>query len=124
MKITIDKLIQPEQKELSVVFLQQYKYRAVLQDTPGTHVSGVEASILKHIFKQSQDYMAREEDPRRVVPLSTLPDPRVDAVLYFLSPHYLKPQDVELMTRLSGFVPLIPIIAKVFDPLGDSAHLV
>lgn len=85
---------------------------------------GVEASILKHIFKQSQDYMAKEEDPRRVVPLSTLPDPRVDAVLYFLSPHYLKPQDVELMTRLSGFVPLIPIIAKVFDPLANFAPLV
>ena len=85
----------------------------VLQDTPGTHMPGVEGTILKHIFKQSQDYMAKEEDPRRVVPLSTLPDPRVDAVLYFLSPHYLKPQDVELMTRLSSFVPLIPIIAKV-----------
>ena len=87
------------------------------QDTPGTHMQGVEAGIMKHILRQNQDYMAKEEDPRRVVPLSTLPDPRVDIVLFFLSPHYLKSQDVELMTRLSGFVPLVPIIAKVCQPM-------
>jgi len=94
----------------------------VLQDTPGTHIPGVDAAILKHILKQSRDYMSQEENPRRVVPLSNLPDPRVDVALVFLSPHYLKPGDVELMTKLAKFVPVVPIIAKVhcslpFHPL-------
>lgn len=84
-----------------------------MQDTPGTHSAGADTAILKHILKQNQEYMAREEDPRRVVPMSTLPDPRVDVCLYFLSPHFLKPQDVALMTRLSELVPVVPIIAKV-----------
>jgi hypothetical protein len=87
-----------------------------MQDTPGTHLAGVDNAILKHIIKQNRDYMSKEEDPKRVVPLSTLPDPRVDAALFFLSPHYLKPQEVELMTKVAKFVPVVPIIAKVLLP--------
>jgi len=88
------------------------KIHYLIQDTPGTHIPGVDAAILKHILKQSRDYMSQEENPRRVVPLSNLPDPRVDVALVFLSPHYLKPGDVELMTKLAKFVPVVPIIAK------------
>lgn len=90
-----------------------YLKKVALQDTPGTHITGAEASIMKHILKQNRDYMAKEEDPKRVVPLSSLPDPRVDVVLFFISPYYLKPQDVQFMTRLSSVVPVIPIVAKV-----------
>ena len=84
-----------------------------VQDTPGTHFAGAGACVLEHVAQQSREYMAMEEDPKRVVPLSTLPDPRVDVCIFFLSPHFLKPQDVSLMTRLSASVPVVPIIAKV-----------
>ena len=84
-----------------------------VQDTPGTHFAGAGACVLEHVAQQSREYMAMEEDPKRVVPLSTLPDPRVDVCIFFLSPHFLKPQDVSLMTRLSASVPVVPVIAKV-----------
>lgn len=84
-----------------------------MQDTPGTHIADAERCIVHYVMRQTQEYMAKEQDPKRVVPLSSLPDPRVDVCLYFLSPHFLKPQDISLMTKLSELAPVVPIIAKV-----------
>ena len=84
-----------------------------VQDTPGVHLPGAPEAILEHVLSQSRKFMTAEEDPKRVVPMSALPDPRVDACIFFLPPHFLKPQDIQLITQLSELVPVVPVIAKV-----------
>lgn len=53
------------------------------------------------------------QDARRLGPMHTAPDPRVDVTLYFCNPHRIKEMDVAFMARVSEVVPVIPILAKV-----------
>ena len=76
-------------------------------------MAGCDNIVVEHVRKQNGDYMAMERDSKRAVPLSSLPDPRVDMALYFLSPFFIKPQDIRTIVKLSAFVPVVPIIAKV-----------
>jgi Septin len=87
--------------------------RGGLQDTPGLNSQEDVEVVLDYVRAQLQAYIAAEEDPRRSQPMSRLPDPRVDVVLYLVAPHALKPQDIVAMTRLSLLVPVVPLLAKV-----------
>ena len=68
--------------------------------------------IREFITQQFEDYLQHETrlDRRGL----TIPDSRVHACLYFISPvgHGLKPLDIEFMRTFQDSVNIIPIIAK------------
>jgi septin family protein len=57
--------------------------------------------------------MRGPQDQRRRMPLTSYEDSRVDACLYFIAPHNLRPLDLALMRRIGALTPVVPIIAKV-----------
>ena len=56
------------------------------------------------------------QDARRLGPMHKTPDPRADVCLYFISPHRCKSIDVEFIAKLSGVVPVVPVLSKVPPP--------
>lgn len=44
---------------------------------------------------------------KRCGPLHKFPDARVDAALFFIPPHRLRPIDVDFITELSELVPVV-----------------
>ncbi|KAK9862901.1 hypothetical protein WJX84_011679 [Apatococcus fuscideae] len=83
-----------------------------IQDTPPVNLVGAADAILYYIQSQSHQYLTNEDDPARRCPVSSFVDCRVDAVLYLVPPHSLKPSDISLMATLSKLVPVIPLLAK------------
>ena len=63
------------------------------------------------LFKHDQ--LAKDK-PRLMGAFGTaeLPDPRVHLCLYFLNGHHIKKADLEFIKSLSGYVNILPIIAK------------
>ena len=53
------------------------------------------------------------QDKTRVVPLSALPDCRVDVCLAFIAPHKFTADEAAGLAAISELVPVIPVMAKV-----------
>ncbi|KAK9827906.1 hypothetical protein WJX74_008536 [Apatococcus lobatus] len=102
----IEVQVQPEDSETVTSF------HYCIQDTPPVNLPGAADSILYYIQKQSHQYLSNEDNPSRRRPVSSFVDCRVDACLYLVPPHSLKPSDVTLMASLSKIVPVIPLLAK------------
>ena len=88
--------------------------RLTVIDTPGfgDYVNNRDSwmPIIEFLDDQHESFMLQEQQPKRVDKI----DLRVHACLYFIRPtgHSLKPLDIEVMTRLSSRVNLIPVVAK------------
>lgn len=53
------------------------------------------------------------QDPSRTLPLSQLPDSRVDVCLWFIRPGIFPAEHAAIVAKLSQTIHVIPIIAKV-----------
>ena len=53
------------------------------------------------------------QDKNRVVPLSALPDSRVDICLALIAPHKFTAKEAAGLAAVSKLVPVIPVMAKV-----------
>lgn len=89
--------------------------KLTVTDTPGfgdlvDNSRGFDA-IIQHITQQYDDYITVELSKHRA---PRIPDTRVHALLYFISPtgHGLKPLDIAFMKRVHTLVNLVPVIAK------------
>ena len=93
---------------------KNFRVRLTVIDTPGfgDYVNNRDSwvPLIDFIDDQHEHYMRQEQQPERGV----IDDLRVHACLYFIAPtgHTLKPLDIEVMSRLSQRVNLIPVIAK------------
>jgi len=93
---------------------KNFKVRLNIIDTPGfgDNVNNREAwqPIVEFIDDQHESYMRQDQQPNRRDRI----DMRVHACLYFIRPtgHGLKPLDIEVLTKLSTRVNVIPVIAK------------
>ncbi|WFD36596.1 Septin spn4 [Malassezia cuniculi] len=93
---------------------KNFRVRLTVIDTPGfgDYVNNRDSwvPLVDFIDDQHEHYMRQEQQPERGV----MDDLRVHACLYFIAPtgHTLKPLDIEVMSRLSQRVNLIPVIAK------------
>ena len=56
------------------------------------------------------------------MPLECCYDPRVDVCLLFMSGEGLSSQDIKLVQGLAGLVPVVPVIAKVWQPGSGAAQ--
>jgi septin family protein len=93
----------------------------LVQDTPGygdfdhqNDACAQRKAILDYIKSCSAQYFDMELNPTRRSTMHSIPDTRVDVVLYFLPPHRLRRSDIrfiKLLTQAAG-VPVVPILAK------------
>jgi septin 7 len=112
-----DTFIKSPEKLLSEVVVRdeasQTEYFYHVQDTPGfENMEDNMQPVLDYIHANNKKYVDLELDSKRVRPLHHFEDARVDVALYFISPHRMKPVDVQFITALSALVPVVPILAK------------
>jgi septin family protein len=88
------------------------KYHFTLQDTPGLVFGETQVPVLQYLQQQQKQYYLQESDPTKTEQLYAGKDPRVDACVYFISPHGITNTDVKYMSYLSELVPVIPVLAK------------
>jgi septin 3/9/12 len=98
-------------------FLEENKIRlrVAITDTPGygDQINNDHCwdPIVRYIKEQHAIYLRKELTPQRE---RNIPDTRVHAVLFFLSPHSgtLSPLDVTVMRKVSEVANVIPVVSK------------
>jgi len=113
--------IEPTKKTLEITsrshLLEEkgVKLRLTVVDTPGfgDQINNDKCwePIVSYIQSQYKRYLREENALTRK---KNIPDSRIHACLYFISPngHTLRPIDLESMKNISEYVNLIPVIAK------------
>lgn len=91
-------------------------YHYAIQDTPaygdGGDLRADRQRVLDYVRGCDEAYRAAEANPARGAVRAGLPDPRVDAALFFLPPHSLRENDLDFARELAALVPVVPVLAK------------
>lgn len=87
-----------------------------LIDSPGYGSDTDTRKWMKRIKSEMKERMNSfrlyKHEHSHAILTSELPDPRVHLCLYFLNGHHIKQADLTFMKELSGYVNILPVIAK------------
>ncbi|KAK9796296.1 hypothetical protein WJX73_007838 [Symbiochloris irregularis] len=89
-----------------------------IQDTPGYSKEVPVKHVTSYVRQQNKHFFDMEQSARRRVPVSALPDTRVDVCIFFLPAGPLRSHDMAALSAIGSLVPIVPVIAKadVLDP--------
>ena len=115
-----------EEKYIFTVRTDNKTVRFSVTDTPGYgNTMDIDASV-NPIVEHAKQRFIEHEAARRKGGAEFLKMEREDSLFhccfYFIKPHEMSDIDIEFMSRLSGFVPIIPIMAKADSMIEEEQN--